>query len=330
MNSYNLATISFSSTKAHAKTLMSLIIAISQTTAFVYARENQDPEAYYKAPKSVHGKVVIIPMGTTFEGRIDTSIGSSISHQGQSFNIVMSTPVLANGIDVLIPQGALIVGEVVEAIPSSHLPHEKNMPKPCGKLRVQLSGLKMPDGTTYPLVANLIGEEGDKRHGRGGQVEGLGGGVGYMGSTSSFEAVAPGMSDRYRGGRGRGPKVLTKEEVMRDPILGNSERRHMNQQATIRSLVRRKNDLYIDSGSPLSVKLAAPFKVGFRPADRGDDLEINQEEDSAPTTQRKSFKKESSSQEKSTTTETNEQPAPVQNTEPPAQPQAPQAPSNPF
>ncbi len=223
----------------------------------------------YMGASSLHGKTVILPRGTTFEGRMDLTIGSR-SRQGQAFTISMAAPVLANGTDVLIPAGSQIIGEVVEAIASGDVPHPKGM-KPIGKLRVQLSGLRTPDGVTYPLVASLAGETFSTGGQGGGQAnKNLGGGIGYVGSQASFEAVAPGMDTKRRGGDGgQGPKVLTRSEIMRDPIYGIDQNDNNNgggQAPKIRSLVKKGRDIYIASGSPVSIKLDAPFKIGISQA----------------------------------------------------------------
>lgn len=231
----------------------------------VQAQRNANPDTYYRAPSSVHGKTVLIPVGTTLEGRIDSSIGSSISAQGQAFTITIASPVLANGVDVIIPSGSQMLGEVVEAIPSNRLPHEKGMPKPKGKLRVTISGLRTPDGQTYPMVASITGET--ITMGRKTMANpNLGGGYGYMGSTAGFEAVAPGMQDKMRR-QGRGPMVMGRDQMMRDPIYGMDRGNAMARMGTptIRSLVLRGTDVFIDAGSPLNVKLNAPFKIAFNP-----------------------------------------------------------------
>lgn len=238
----------------------------------VYAQRGGNPEAYYRAPSTMHGKTVVLPAGTTFEGRMDGTVGSRLSHAGERFTITLSAPILANGVDVIIPAGSQVIGEVVEAIPASKLPHEKNMPKPTGKLRVQLNGLQTPDGVNFPLVASMAGETITMGR-RTMNNPNLGSGVGYMGSAASFEAVAPGMSDRNRGRGGRGPQVVTKQQMMRDAIYGmGNTGNSMDRMAkpTIRSLVKREHDLYIDSGSPITIRLDAPFKIGVNPVNPGD------------------------------------------------------------
>jgi hypothetical protein len=218
----------------------------------------------YQAPSTLQGKTIIIPIGTTFEGRIDSTIGSAVSRQGERFVISMSSPILANGIEVLIPAGSEVIGEVVEAIPSNKVPHQKIQGKQIGKLRVQLTSLKTPDGLTFPLVASIVPDK--SKTGQGAQGNPLGTGVAYVGSQSSFEAVAPGNPRYVRPQPGQAPRVLSPGEIMRDPILGrdqNYANSGFQSGMMIRSLVRKKNDLFIYSGSPVSMRIDAPFKISL-------------------------------------------------------------------
>ncbi len=246
--------------------------------AFVYpadAQSKQSGDSLYRGAHTMHGKTLIIPIGVDFEGRLDHTIGSSVSKQGEKFEVEVSSPVLANGTDVLIPAGSAVIGEVVECIPSSRLPHQKGFPKPTGKLRVQLSGLRTPDGVTYPMVASLAGET-QARGGGGGRGNRssmerpnthLGRGVAYVGTASSFEAVAPGAAQRFRTRPGQPPKLVTPQEIMRDAIYGNGQAGTQGSgMAHIRSLVKRNSNLWILAGSPLSIRIDAPFKMGIAPA----------------------------------------------------------------
>ncbi len=243
------------------------ILSLAATLALIGSMPTASHAQGFEGASSLHGKTVMMPRGTTFEGRMDLTIGSSKSRQGQPFTISMSAPVLANGTDVLIPAGSQIVGEVVEAIPASDVPHPKGM-KPSGKLRVQLTSLRTPDGITYPLVASLAAD-GYMQGGSGPITpnKNLGGGIGYVGTQAGFAAVAPGMDARARGGGSGGLKVMSKSEVMRDPIYGIDPQDQQQQQgAKIRSLIKKGRDIYIASGSPVSIKLDAPFKIGISQA----------------------------------------------------------------
>jgi hypothetical protein len=217
--------------------------------------------AQYQAPSSMQGKTILIPAGTTFEGRIQETIGSSVSRQSQRFTVLMDSPLLANGNDVLIPSGTEVIGEVVEAVAGDHVPHDKGTVKPIGKLRVKLTSLKTPDGMTYPLVASLAP---DKLGRNSQQQQPLGSGVAYVGGQSNFEAVAPRAAQQRRG---QGPQVVTRDQLMKDPLYGRQANNNNNDQdAAIRSLVRKKRNLFIYSGSPLTMRIEAPLKMGYAAA----------------------------------------------------------------
>lgn len=258
-----------------AAALALTFMPLSQECAFAQKNKRVDGNTYYRAPNAAGGKSIIIPIGTTFEGRISETVSSARSNPGQGFEIRMSSPVLANGTDVVIPAGSCIVGEVVEAVASSRLPKKKKEPPPRGKLRVQINGLRTPDGVNYPLVASLAGEEG----GRGGNRNSIGPGIAYMGSASSFEAVGPGMNKLGRNNK-RGPELVSKREAMRHEIFGMDQNAMREDDRTIRSLVLRKHDYWIDAGSPLTVRLGAPLKLAVTKP--GEGVSLGSVED-APT-----------------------------------------------
>jgi hypothetical protein len=232
----------------------------------------KDPNMYYRPAATMGGKTVMIPVGTTLEGRIDSTLSSTSSVPGQRFNIVIASPVMMNGSDVIIPSGSRIVGEVVEAVPANRVPPHLGQDKRLvhGKLRVQVSGLQTPDGVTWPMVASFTGEIEDPRHG-GGVKQPLGTGVAYVGTAASFEAVQPGMASKaYYSRTDHAPQVVTKDELMRDPLLGRN--RYEDQAAErniIRSLVLKKRDYFIYESSPITVRITAPFKIGITPPGMG-------------------------------------------------------------
>lgn len=225
----------------------------------------EDPDAYYRAPSSTHGKTILIPIGTMWEGRIDTTISSTRSRPGTAFSITMSSPVLLNGTEVVVPAGSSIIGEVVEAVPASNVPKKLGQDKRTvrGKLRVQVSGLRTPDGVTHPLVASLVGEVDILRQGEGVPDRPMGTGVAYMGSSSSFEAVDVNRSKTRNTYGDRRPPVVKKSELLADPILGAGEEGYKKDRLSIRSLVLKNRDYWIYAGSPLTVRLQAPFKIGI-------------------------------------------------------------------
>ena len=212
-------------------------------------------------------KFIILPPGTTFEARIDHTISSAKSHSGDKFVLEVVSPVIANGTDVVIAQGSKVIGEVVEAIPSSKIPKLKGDPKPIGKLQIELTTIETPQGNSYPLVASLMGElvlTGQTRK----INPDLGAGIGYVGSQNNFNAIKPGANSIYSMGRrpGSGPALTHKKDLINDPIYGIDSPNPMSnssQKSQIRSLVKKNNELYIYEGSPLTVKLDTPLKIPY-------------------------------------------------------------------
>ena len=249
----------FSKNKITLSALVSLISSSALPAVFL-ANSCAPAKAQFA---NTQGRTIMIPAGTTFEGRIDTTLSSKKSHSGDRFNVTMSSPVLANGSDVLIAAGSQVIGEVVEAISSGQQPHQ-NKQHLNGKLRVQITALKVPDGTTYPLVASFIGETTGKGSSRKSNPD-LGTGVAYIGSTSNFNAVYP--SARQQGGNRKGPQLVTRKQMMDDPLYGDPDRKSSQggQAPTIRSLVKDHYEIYIHEGAPMSIRLDAPLKIAIAP-----------------------------------------------------------------
>ncbi|HNB16671.1 MAG TPA: hypothetical protein PLC15_14910 [Candidatus Obscuribacter sp.] len=233
---------------------------------------------FYKSSGGVSGKTAILPIGTSFEGRIQSTIGSTQSRAGERFAIEISAPVLGNGTEVLIPTGAQIVGEVVEAIPSSRQPRPKEKRiNPLGKLRTQLMSLQMPNGMSYPIVASI---SGDIVHSKYGTYQGLSGhksSVGYVGTQAGFDAVNPALRSQKRNGQ---LTVMKREDLLRDPILGEDIKGgDTGQKKVVRSLVKKGRDLYIYSGSPITIRLDAPLKLSYGASAGRSSIDLTADED---------------------------------------------------
>jgi hypothetical protein len=208
---------------------------------------------------------LIIPAGTIFEGRIDTRIGSSVSRSGQHFHIVIASPVLANGSTVLIPAGAKVMGEVVEAVPASQVYREKGTAKPKGKLRIQLTVLEMPNGAVFPMVASLAGESLGTKYRRSDNPN-LGHGVGYVGSSEGFNAVTP--QSHYALSPDRHsikPELVSRDQMLKNPLYGVNRSQPngggYNSQPIYRELRQRGNNIEIENNSPLSMRLDAALRI---------------------------------------------------------------------
>lgn len=238
-----------------------LVLQIQALFPICAEAQNDKRTDFYRGPGGTAGKTAILPIGTKFEGRIRSTI-SSRSRQGERFAIEIGAPVMGNGSEVIIPTGAEIQGEVVEAVPSSRVPKDAGMRlHPLGKLRTQLLSLQMPGGTNYPLVASISGEANRSRGAIAASPTSRRSTVAYVGSQAGFDAVNPALQkQRMRNGQ---MQVLSKEAMLRDPILGEEAVGSGDQHKFVRSLVKKGRDLYIYSGSPITIRLDAPLKISF-------------------------------------------------------------------
>ena len=267
---------------------LSATISILSLTSQVCLAADSDQSAY-RAPTSFAGKTVVLPIGTSFEGRIQQTIGSRVSRPGESFTIEVSAPVMANGTEVLIPSGAQVNGEVAEAIPSQSQPKSgQSRYHPLGKLRVQLSSLKMPDGMSYPLVASFATDSNG--NGRRGDMSVRKSSVAYVGTQAGFDAVNPANPSNGRN-RGRNNGVLSKGDILRDPILGEDGSSGQNSRGAVRALVKRGRDLVIMSGSSITIKLDGPLKLAFGASSAQTSMETMTEETPAKGGKAKHFSK---------------------------------------
>jgi len=249
--------------KRSVKTAAALLLILSSIGSLpsAYAADKGGRD-FYRAPSNFAGKTLVLPIGTCFEGRIQSTIGSSASRSGESFTIEVSAPLLANGSEVLIPSGSEVIGEVAEAISSGSQPHDKGANRPLGILRVQLSTLKLPDGMTYPLVASFAPDGSARGRRGGGAMAARKSGVGYIGTQAGFDAVNPSLQPKStRNGKGR-LEVLKRSEVLNDPVLGEAGGNN-NSTGQVRALIRKGRDLMILRGSSITIKLDAPLKIAF-------------------------------------------------------------------
>ena len=298
--------------------LLASLLTISWSTIAIpeqaqAAKKEEVFEDAYRAPNSFHGKAVVLPIGTSFEGRIQSTIGSSASKPGERFSVEVSAPVMANGTEVLIPSGTEVVGEVVEAISSSRQPHIKGYPRQLGKLRVQLMSIHMPSGVTLPLVASLSGETtANQKSGQGGLTSRKSS-VAYVGSQAGFDAVNPAMNNKRDPRTGK-ITVLKREDILKDPILGEEAGGNSGKNnSLIRSLVKNGRDLYIYNGSPLTIRLDAPLKISFAASSAQSSIDTSRLDEPAPTSRKggKRFAKERPAPEPEAQTDESSQNAPA-------------------
>jgi hypothetical protein len=89
-----------------------------------------------------------VPEGSMLEIRLNQTLSSANNRGGDTFDATLAQPVVVNN-KVVIPEGAALSGQVVEAIPSGHL-------KTPAALAVTLSSVEV-NGKTYGLTTSTVG-----------------------------------------------------------------------------------------------------------------------------------------------------------------------------
>jgi hypothetical protein len=110
---------------------------------------------------------VVIPSGTPITVRLQTAVSSATSNPGDLFQAVLDQPLEANG-TILAPQGAAVVGRVINVRRSGRLSHP-------GLLRIALSSITI-NGKTIPVQSSSITVAGVSHKKR--NLSWIGGGAG--------------------------------------------------------------------------------------------------------------------------------------------------------
>jgi hypothetical protein len=88
-----------------------------------------------------------IPSGTTMNVKLNESLGTTSSHEGDRFTAVVSDPVMAQNGATAVPAGAIVSGHV------SGL-HNPNLPTEQAVIRLAFDSLSF-NGRTYPFDASI-------------------------------------------------------------------------------------------------------------------------------------------------------------------------------
>ena len=148
------------------------------------------------AGRPLRGRVVVAPGGSRFDAALVTTLSSGINRVGDIVTATVSNPLVV-GSDVVIPNGSQIIGQVVNAIPSSRF-----MAGAGGVLETRFTSIQTPDGQRYPLSASvdttqfkLQAETGGSRVAKGVGKAAVGAGLGAALGTA-IGAIAGGMPGR--------------------------------------------------------------------------------------------------------------------------------------
>jgi hypothetical protein len=94
------------------------------------------------------------PDGSVVHARLITPLSSAITQKGANVEAMVSQPLFDDG-RLILPQGSLLKGSVVQVQPARHLSHN-------GQLRMAFHELSLPSGVEQKVEATLAGVEAGK------------------------------------------------------------------------------------------------------------------------------------------------------------------------
>jgi hypothetical protein len=94
------------------------------------------------------------PSGSSVHVRLMTALSSATAHQGDEVEAVLAQP-LFDGSHLVLPQGSLLKGSVVQVRPARRFSHN-------GQLRMVFHQLLLPDGLEQKVEATLAGVQAGK------------------------------------------------------------------------------------------------------------------------------------------------------------------------
>lgn len=112
----------------------------------------QQPLQYDPRSNTLHGNVVLVPVGATMNAVLTTPISSEYSVPGQTVNMALNSDFYYNN-RLIAPAGSTITGTVIEAVKAKR--GSMN-----GKLCVRFTQIYTPDGNQIPISAVIKTDDG--------------------------------------------------------------------------------------------------------------------------------------------------------------------------
>jgi hypothetical protein len=133
-----------------------LVLAGCQTSGSAQPASTDQTRTFWQKLTRAPEKLTV-PEGTTLEIRLNDTLSSANNRGGDTFNATLAEPVLVKG-KVVIPQGATLDGQVIDATPSGHL-------KTPAALAVTLTSVDV-GGKSYDITTSTFSRRGasHKKH----------------------------------------------------------------------------------------------------------------------------------------------------------------------
>lgn len=124
------------------------------------------------------------PSNSVLQAVLVTPLSSATAHRGTPAKAMVTEPIFANSHELIIPQGSMLEGRVVQAEPARRLRLHRN-----GILRFTFLKIQTPHGIPRPVVGTLQGVEVNKKEKLKLDSEG-----GVHSATSKMDYAAPAIA----------------------------------------------------------------------------------------------------------------------------------------
>ena len=133
--------------KTLATIAISALLVAAALPVWAQTTDSAAAPALAKDSEASKGSKVLIPAGTVLHVRLETTLTSKTSKEGDRFRGVIERPVTVGGQEA-IPQGSIVEGHVTFAKPSKRI-------KGVGEMRIVLDQITTPDEDKYALNGSL-------------------------------------------------------------------------------------------------------------------------------------------------------------------------------
>jgi hypothetical protein len=125
----------------------SALLAFGAVAALSACATNPRVEAGGEVAPATPSNASYLPMGTSMNVRLDQTLGTSSSNNGQSFTATVIDPVVAQNGAVAVPSGAVVYGHVT-GLSKSSIPGQQSV------IRLDFDDIRF-NGRSYPFDASV-------------------------------------------------------------------------------------------------------------------------------------------------------------------------------
>jgi len=128
-------------------TRYNLVLALGGLAAVAACSQNARVESSGEVAPAIPVSRNTLPSGTTMTVKMNESLGTTTSHEGDRFTATLTDPVMAQNGAQVVPAGAVVYGRVTGL-------HAANLPTEQSVIRLNFDSLSF-NGRSYPFDASI-------------------------------------------------------------------------------------------------------------------------------------------------------------------------------